>query len=376
MIEQLRRYRRDLHKIPEAGFAEFKTKAYLLDVLKQYPCRISEIAQTGLCAYFPAGRPDCRHTVAFRCDMDGLATIEENDVPYASTEPGMMHACGHDGHMAMLLGLAEQLTLIGPALAVNVLLIFQPAEEGPGGAKKIISSGILKDYDVDRIFAFHISPSETKGTILTRPGEFMAKSGELDLVVHGKSAHCSASEKGIDALYIACLLVARLYKMEKACLPSDVFRLLKFGKMESGIVRNAISDQSKLFGTLRSFTAEHFELMLNEIKDIIQEAEEEYQCKIDLNCSEGYPPILNDQDLYDMAKRALTNGETSFDFINLRKPSMASDDFSYYLEKVPGLYLFLGTGESTPLHSSTFDFDESILETGVKAYLKLLELPI
>ena len=206
MNEDLRRYRRDLHQIPEAGFQEYKTKAYILSVLKQYPCRISEIAQTAVCAYFPAGHPDCRKTVAFRCDMDGLPTNEANDVPYASTHPGMMHACGHDGHMAMLLGLAGELAKMGPSLPVNVLLIFQPAEENPGGAKKIVASGILKNYNVGRIFTLHIGPSESRGSIAGRPGEMMAQSGELEIVVHGKSAHCSAAEKGIDALYIGTVL--------------------------------------------------------------------------------------------------------------------------------------------------------------------------
>ena len=376
MNEELRRYRRDLHRIPEAGFAEHETKAYILDVLHKYPCRISEIANTAVCAYFAAGKPDTRGTVAFRCDMDGLPTEEETGSPYASLHPGMMHACGHDGHMAMLLGLAAELANMGPSLPVNVLLIFQPAEESPGGAKHVVASHILKDYDVRRIFAFHIAPSETKGSIATRPGEFMAKSGEIDLIVHGKSAHCSAAEKGIDALYIASLLLTRLYKMEKNLLPPDVFRLLKFGKMESGIVRNAIADEARLYGTLRSFSGEIFSLLLNEIKRTAQELEEEQECKIDVNCSEGYPPTINTPELFEMAKRALTFGETTFDFITLRKPSMASDDFSYYLEQVPGLYMFLGTGEKTPLHSNVFDFDESILETGINVYLRLLQLPI
>ena len=163
--------------------------------------------------------------------------------------------------------------------------------------------------------------------------------------------------------------------MEKTIFASDVFRLLKFGKMQSGVVGNAISDETRLYGTLRSFSSEVFNTLLRETKDILLEVEEEYGCKIDFSCSEGYPATLNDPDLFDMAKRALVNGEPSFDFVTLRKPSMASDDFSYYLEEVPGLYLFLGTGENTPLHSSVFDFNESILETGVSAYLRFLALP-
>ncbi|MDD4584028.1 MAG: M20 family metallopeptidase [Eubacteriales bacterium] len=377
MIERLRKYRRDLHQIPELGFKEFKTKNYILQVLKQYPCEITEVAKTGICAFFPSKDSKSPETVAFRCDMDGLSTEEKNQVPYRSIHPGIMHACGHDGHMAMLLGLAGELANMNGIQPVNVLLIFQPAEENPGGAKHIVESGILEKYEVRRIFAFHIGPSATPHSIASRPKEFMAKSCEINITIHGKSAHCSAAHKGIDALHIGCIYLNHLYEMENTLFPPSEFRLLKFGRMLSGAVRNAISDKTVLEGTLRSFRLESFDLLQEQIHTIATKYEQEYGCSIEINCTEGYPPTLNDPLLFEAARDALATADflSDSEFITLRKPSMSSDDFSYYIQRVPGLYMCLGTGEKTPLHSSTFDFDESILETGVKAYLKLLNLP-
>ena len=370
MFESLKKYRRDLHQIPELGFEEYKTKEYLLNVLEEYNCEITEI-KTAILAFFEAKKARYSGTVAFRCDMDGLPTIEESNVSYRSKHPGIMHACGHDGHMAMLLGLAGELENID--LPYNVLLIFQPAEESPGGAKTIVESEILEKYDVKRIFALHLGPSKKPHTIASRPIEFMSKSSEIDITIKGLSAHCSTPHKGIDALYIACLYLKDLYEMEKTILPETEFRLLKFGKMTSGTVRNAISDESKLFGTLRCFSQKNFDLMLNSLHQIAATYEDKFGCTFEIKHTEGYPPTINDPELFEMAKGCLSE---DFDFITLRKPSMASDDFSFFTEKIPGVYFFLGAGNTPPLHSNNFDFDESVLVTGVKAYIKLLELPL
>lgn len=374
LIEMLRKDRRELHQIPEAGWKEYQTKAYLLERLKSYPCEIEEVGETGLCAYF--SKSGTVPTVAFRSDMDGLPMVETSDVPYRSKHEGYMHSCGHDGHMAMLLGLADQLaqmiTSADQQLPCNVLLLFQPAEEGPGGAKIVVDAGILEKYQVARIFGLHLGPSVEPGSLATRPGPLMARSSELDLIIHGRSAHCSTPEKGIDALEIGCQLVEELYQMEKEVLPAEEFRLLKFGKMESGMVRNAISDWTRIQGTVRCYADFVFDLLIEKMRKITHTYEEKTGCSIEIHYSDGYPAIENNPDLFQEAEDALS--KAGFRFITLRKPVMSSDDFSYFAKKVPALYLFLGTGRKTPLHSDIFDFDEAILATGVRAYLTLLEL--
>ncbi len=378
MKELLKKYRRDLHKIPELGHKEFKTQAYLLNVLRDYPCEITEFKPTGIAAFFKRENSISEGTVAFRCDMDALSIQELSDVPYRSLHPGMMHACGHDGHMAMLLGLAKLIDEQRSKINSDVLLIFQPAEESPGGAKAIVDTGILEKYKVKCIFALHLSPSARAGSILARPNEMMARSSELTITISGKSAHIARPDKGIDALYIGCLLINALYEMEKAIFPAEEFRLLRLGKMTAGTVRNTIASQALLEGTLRTFKDENFIILSDEIQKIAKDFESKYACKIKIHKTDGYPAISNDPKLFNTAKYSLSSEASPFvsEFITLRKPPMTSDDFSYYMQKVPGLYMFLGTGNAKALHSNNFDFDEDILATGVKVYEKLLKLSV
>lgn len=374
MKSLLKKYRRDLHSIPEIGYDVYKTKAYIMEQLRQYRCEITELCGTAVCAYFRSemkDSSDCRetYTVAIRSDMDALPMTEGTDAAYASIHEGAMHACGHDGHMAMLLSLAGELDHTMHTIPHNVLLIFQPAEETIGGAKDICASGILSTYKVNRIYAFHLLPMLKKHAIGSRANEIMSRSCELDITIHGKSSHSAFSNQGIDALAIGCELVIELYNMVQAELPETEYRLLKFGRMKSGSVRNAVSSSTVLQGTLRSFRDDTFQFLGRRIREISQSYEKKYQCKINISQSLGYPPVINDPDLFEEAKVALSE----FDFHTFKEPLMLSEDFSSYQQLIPGLLLFLGTGTDTPLHSNTFDFDEDILATGVEAYLKLLK---
>ena len=373
MKEKVGEYRRALHRIPELGFEVDKTRAYILDILQQYDCEITEI-HGGVCAFFRSkenygtgkGRDN---TVALRSDMDGLPVAEETDLPYRSAHEGAMHACGHDGHMAMLLAVAGELSRTIHTLPHNVLLIFQPAEETTGGAGDICASGVLQKYNVKRIYGFHLWPMLGKHVIGSRAGEFMAKSSELDIRIEGKSAHCASADQGIDALAIGCELVGALYKMERQELPPAEYRLLKFGRMESGTVRNAISAVTVLEGSLRRFHEETGDFLFRRIAEIAADFEEKYGCRITVERSDGHPAVINDAGLFEEAEDFLS----SYQFHTFDKPFMLAEDFSCYQREVPGLFLFLGTGTGIPLHSGRFDFDEDVLLTGVDAYMKLLK---
>ncbi len=373
MNSLIKKYRQDLHRIPELGFDVFKTKAYILEQLRRYSCEITEVCGTGVCAFFQSreenGKGQKRErTIALRSDMDGLPVAEETGLAYASVHKGAMHACGHDGHMAMLLALAGELDRIIHSLHHNVLLIFQPAEETTGGAGKICATGILSKYGVTRIYGFHLWPMLEKNVVGSRANEFMAKSSELDIVIHGRSAHCANAEEGIDALAIGCELVGELYRMERSEIPDSEFRLLKFGKMVSGTVRNAISAETVLQGSVRCFHEETGNYMFRRIEEIAAAYEEKYECRITFKRSDGHPAVINDQELFTEAKELLSD----YQFHTFEKPFMLAEDFSCYQKEVPGLFLFLGTGTNIPLHSSRFDFDEDVLHTGVEIYLKLL----
>ncbi len=373
MLEMLEKYRRDLHQIPELGFELYKTRKYILESLQKHNCEITEVGG-GICAYFEArddeGKGKSRQdTIALRSDMDALPVTEMTGASYCSLHEGSMHACGHDGHMAMLLVLAEELNRIIHSLEHNVLLIFQPAEETTGGAADMCASGVLAKYHVKRIYGFHLWPMLEKNRIGSRANEFMAKSSEIDIRITGKSAHCAYPEQGIDALAIGCEMIEKLYRMEKEEIPEQEFRLLKFGKMISGTVRNAISADTVLEGSLRAFNEETGGYLFRRIGEIAGSMEINYGCQIAFDRSDGHPAVINDAMLFREAEKLLDE----FGFHSFKKPFMLAEDFSYYQKEVPGLFLFLGTGTNIPLHNNKFDFDEEVLLTGVKAYLKLLK---
>ncbi|MFR0980913.1 MAG: M20 metallopeptidase family protein, partial [Holdemania filiformis] len=230
-MNQATQFRRDLHQIPETSFTEFKTKEYVVSVLKTLHCEVIELLETGAAAYFDAGRPA---TLAYRADMDALPIQEETGLDFASRHPGKMHACGHDGHMAMLLGFAQELDQLDRSgWKNNILLIFQPSEETVGGAKPICDTGIFEKYNVKAIFGTHLWPFIPAGSIASRPDEMMAHASEVTVTVKGKSTHCAKPDEGIDALAIGAELLCRLYAMEKKIAPNQ-YRILKFGNFHAG----------------------------------------------------------------------------------------------------------------------------------------------
>ncbi|HML37026.1 MAG TPA: M20 family metallopeptidase [Bacillota bacterium] len=373
MKDKLTKYRRELHRIPELGYELYETRAYIMEQLKQYDCEIAEVCG-GICAFFQSKEEDGKggrreNTVALRSDMDALPIVEKTGLPYRSAHEGAMHACGHDGHMSMLLALAGELDRIIHTLPHNVLLIFQPAEETTGGAEDMCAAGILSKYGVKRIYGFHLWPMLPKNAIGSRPNGLMAKSSELDIVIEGKSVHCASAEEGTDALAIGCEMVNELYRMEKTEIPAMEYCLLKFGRMESGTVRNAISAKTVLQGSVRRFNEDTGDFMFRRIEEISASYEGKYGCRISFIRTDGHPAVINDPVLFAEAKKLLSD----YEFHTFEKPFLLSEDFSCYQERVPGLFLFLGTGTGIPLHSDTFDFDEKVLCTGVNVYLKLLK---
>jgi len=315
MNKTLKNYRQDLHRIPELGYEVYKTKAYITGILKQYDCEITEVCGTGICAYFHAKDPKKEiknETIAFRSDMDGLPVREMTNKPYQSLHEGCMHACGHDGHMAMLLALAGEINQRLQTLSKNVLLIFQPAEETIGGAKDICDTEILKKYSVRKIYGFHLWPMLEKNAVGSRPNEFMAKSSEIDIEINGRSAHIACAEQRIDALAIGCRYVNDLYAMVKNELPEKEYRLLGFGRMTSGTARNVVSASTLLQGTLRCFHPDTFNFIISRMDEIAKSYEKVYSCTISISHTTGFPPVINDPKLFLEAKESLKRIQFSY----------------------------------------------------------------
>ena len=353
--------RHALHRIPELELELPKTQSYLKQTLSSLSCKVFSPLGSALCAWFDFGAEE---TIAFRADMDALPITEKTGAPYASTHPGVMHACGHDGHMAILLELARRLDK-KQNLRHNVLLIFQPGEESPGGAKAICDTGVLEAYQVKAVFGLHLWPALEKGVVFSRRNELMARASEVTLDLYGKSAHIAKAAEGIDSLMAGAEFYTRAMEMERQ-IPAGIFRLLKFGKFHSGTVRNALSAHTHLEGSLRAFQDETFEAMAQGLRDIAADVERKYGCTVNLHLADGYPAVLNPDAVYDAVRSILPVRE-------LAEPCMTAEDFSWYQKHVPGMFFFLGLGDTPALHADTFDFDETILLKGADFFEKLAE---
>ena len=353
--------RHALHRIPELDRQLPRTMDYLRSVLEPLKCRVFSPMEGSLCAFFDFGKETA---IAFRADADALPIAEKTGAEYASVHPGRMHACGHDGHMAILLELARRLNG-KKTLPHNVLLVFQPAEETTGGAKDLCDTGVFEEYRAEAIFGLHLWPGLPAGTVASRKNELMARSCEVTVDVYGKSAHIAKASEGIDALMAGTEFYRRAVAMEQA-LPKGIFRLLKFGKFQSGTVRNALSAHTHMEGSLRAFQDKVFDALSGGLDTIAAEVEAEFGCSLQVHRNSGYPAVMNPSELYDRVSEAVS-------FSELPEPFMTAEDFSWYQKYLPGMFFFLGLGDTPALHADTFDFDETILTKGADFFEALAE---
>lgn len=351
--------RRALHRIPELDKNLPETFAYLESALSELKCSVFSPCKGALCAFFDFGK---KQAIAFRSDADALPIKEMTKLSFASCHEGLMHACGHDGHMAILLELARRLNEKDD-LPNNVLLVFQGAEETTGGARDICNTGIFKKFRTEAIFGVHLWPGLPEGMIVSRKNEMMSRSCEVKVDVIGKSAHIAKAEEGCDALAAAVEFYTRVMRMIGA-LPKRVYRVLNFGKFESGTVCNAVSGYTHMEGSLRVFQDDIFYSVRASIVSIAKDVERSSGCTVNVYMNEGYPAVMNPADLHEKVKRCVG-------FFELDKPSMITEDFSWYQKTLPGMFFFLGAGDAPALHASDFNFNEEILTRGADFFEEL-----
>lgn len=340
-----------LHKIPELDHRLPKTRAYLQKSLQALPCRVWISGSGALFAYFDHGKD---RTVAFRADMDGLPVREQTGLVWQSEHPDRMHACGHDGHMAILLELARRLTGWGK---YNYLLIFQPAEETTGGAWDICREGVLETWGVCAVFGLHLWPGLPKGRLYTRPGMLMSAAAGIRGVFRGEGRH--VAQTGRDALAAACLFHTRA-----AAIRTEQPHLLKFGMLHGGTAPNVTCEQAVLEGTLRTWDQGQLLLLQQRLDHLFRQTLQETTCGGKLFFRRGYPAVCNDPQLYEKAQKCAPAQL-------LQKPVWTTEDFSYYQQRVPGVYYLLGLGNTPPLHSSGFRFDPQVLSVGADHFYRL-----
>lgn len=347
--------RRALHRIPELDSELPETIGYIKRALAGLDCEVFMPIPSAVCAFFDCG---FAYALAFRADMDALPIAERTGAPYASVRDGRMHACGHDGHIAMLLELARRVHADKSSVRGNILLIFQPAEETVGGARDICQTGIFDKYSVSAVFGGHLWPDLPPGAVASRKNELMSRSSIIDIEVIGRSSHIAHAETGLDALEAGVEIYTRVRHLERGLDP-EIFRVCTFGKLTSGSAGNAISDYTHLLGSLRAFDDDTFFSMQDAIRGICGDVQAASGCTVRLTMSDGYPPVINPPGLLDKIRACVP-----VEIAELDRPFMTTEDFSWYQRYAPGVFFLIGVGPAPALHSDNFDFDDSLLVKG------------
>ena len=358
--------RHDLHKIPEIGNEEYITQSYIIRYLEKLGLFPEKLANTGVKAVLMVENPV--KTIAFRADIDGLKIKEETGLPFASEHEGFMHACGHDGHMTILLSFAKYAIEHKDSLHYNLVFLFQPAEESFGGAHRMILEGALSSPKVDEIYGLHIWPDIEKNKIATRTGALMAHTTEFDMTVQGLSAHGAKPNEGIDALVAASSIVMSLQQIVSRRISPKEMAVLTVGSLHAGTARNIIAQEAFLQGIIRSFDEPIHHTILQGIHDILKGAEKSFGVKTSFTPVVEYPTVINDKALYVKMKSLI--GDDCIE----PELQMPAEDFSFFQREVPGLFFFLGAKEEGghPLHSGKFVFDEMILLNALEVYRRLI----
>ncbi len=377
---QLISIRRQIHQNPELSNREFETSKLVAEYLKKLGLEVKTgIAHTGVVGLLKGTQSG--PTVALRADMDALPIQELNDIPYKSKKKGIMHACGHDVHTTIALGVASVLSKMKDEIKGNIKFIFQPAEEGAppgeeGGASLMIKEGVLENPKVNAIFGLHVFPLLNTGTIGYKPEAFMAQSNRFEIEIIGKNAHGATPHLGIDAIVIACEVVLALQTIPSRLIDAREPVVLSVGVIEGGNRFNIIADRVKLIGTVRVFSTEINKKVRAKIEKIIKGITESYGASYRFQYREGAPPVYNDPSLVKESLPIMKKIVGSRNVI-LLKPQMVAEDFSYYGQKIPSFFYFLGVrnekkGITHMLHTPYFNVDEECIPLGVKLMSYLL----
>ncbi len=379
---QIISWRRHLHRHPELSGQEKETAAMIAEILDSNGIRHQNgVGGHGVVAWLDNGRPG--PALAFRADMDALPLTDAKDCPYASTHQGVMHACGHDGHTAVLLGLATVLAPIAHQLPQPITLIFQPAEENGQGARAMLAEQVLQNPPTMAIFGFHFFPHLETGSVALSQGPIMAATNHFSLEVFGTSSHACYPEKSIDAIQVATSLITSInYLMTKARNQVDP-ALISIGTINGGTASNIIASQVKITGTIRTLFPEQQQNLLKKFKQLLTDLAKAYGARISLDIDQVAPALTNNPQLVQHMAQLLEDIPDIKELDLASKPVLGGEDFAYFAQQVPGCYLKIGCGNQKrgiiyPLHSNRFDLDENALGLATKVLAatacQLLEL--
>ncbi|OLP17522.1 peptidase M20 [Leptolyngbya sp. 'hensonii'] len=374
---QLVEWRRHLHQNPELGFREHRTAEFISQKLTAWGIEHQTgVAETGIVALITGTRSG--PVLAIRADMDALPIQEQNQVPYRSQQDGVMHACGHDGHVTIGLGTAYYLSHHREAFAGTVKLIFQPAEEGPGGAKPMIAAGALQNPDVDGIIGLHLWNNLPLGTIGVRSGALMAAVELFRCTIQGKGGHGAIPQQTIDSIVVGAQVVTALQTIVARNVNPIDSAVVTVGEFHAGTAKNIIADSAHLAGTVRYFNPEYEGYFKQRIEQIIAGVCQSHGATYELDYHSLYPPVINHPEMADLVRSvAEAVVETPAGLVP-ECQTMGGEDMSFFLQAVPGCYFFLGSANPArdlayPHHHPRFDFDEITLGMGVELFVRCVE---
>ncbi|MBM2713331.1 amidohydrolase [Mesorhizobium caraganae] len=373
MQDEVAGWRRHLHQTPELNFDVFKTAAFVTEKLKEFGCDdvVTGLGKTGVVGIIH-GRKGEGATIGLRADMDALPINEITGKPYASTVPGKMHACGHDGHTAMLLGAAKYLTETRN-FAGSVAVIFQPAEEGGGGGNEMVKDGMMDRFDISRVFGMHNMPGLPVGQFAIRPGPIMAATAEFTITVKGRGGHAAMPHGTIDPIVIASQLVGALQTVASRSTDPVEAVVVSVTKFHAGDAYNVIPETAEIAGTVRTLKKEIAKKSEERIRAICDGIATAFGATITVDYDANYPVTFNnpEETVFASDVAASVAGDTQVH--RAIQPVMGGEDFSYMLEARPGAFIFIGNGETAGLHHPAYDFNDEVIPHGMSYWVKLAE---
>lgn len=362
--EEMRGWRRHLHANPEFGFEERQTAAFVAAKLREFGLEVAEgVGGTGVVGTLKRGTSN--RAIALRADMDALRIAEQGELPYRSRNPGVMHACGHDGHTAMLLGAAKLLADEG-GFDGTVRFLFQPAEEWGRGALAMLDDGLMSRFPFEEIYGLHNMPGVPVGHFETAPGQFMSAEDNFEIVLRGLGGHAARPQATREVLVAACALVMDLQTIvARRISPTDI-AVVSVTELLTDGTRNALPGMARVLGDCRSFRSEVSAEIERQMRIIAEGVALSYQCAADVTYTREFVPLVNDAELTRHAVSAAARVFPPEAIRAAREPVTASEDFARFLDHVPGCFVYIGNGEaSMPLHNSSFDFNDAALPHGM-----------
>jgi amidohydrolase len=369
-------WRRDIHQHPELLYDVHRTAALVADRLREFGCDevATGIGRTGVVGVIkgrkPAGKGDLK-VIGLRADMDALPIVEATDLPYASKNPGLMHACGHDGHTAMLLGAARYLAETRN-FAGDAVVIFQPAEEGGAGAAAMIKDGLMDRFGIEQVYGMHNGPGLPVGSFAIRPGAIMASTDDVDIKIEGLGGHAARPHKCIDSVLVGAQLITALQSIVSRTVDPLDSAVISICEFHAGNARNVIPQTAELKGTVRTLKPEVRELIEKRVREVVAGVAQMTGAKFDLHYTRKYPVTVNHPSQTDVATNVAKEiaGDGN---VHEVPPMMGAEDFSYMLEARPGAFIFCGNGDSAGLHHPAYNFDDEAIVFGTSYWVKLVE---